>query len=207
MFSKLFWSRHVEPSPIPRDDIEKAVRQHCTPSATDEKTHHPITMFSNLFWFRHVEPSLIPRDDIEKALRQHCTPSPPDEKTGERPPISDGAFLHIANLLKHLEKHLNVEGYHKVPRTYTVLRNIDCQDLLPEFIRRDLADIAFPYTFEKLPDLFLDDLTRSKFLKAQKYVLTDATRLEHGPEGHHASTKNGDDLFHVIRLLGNGGYG
>ena len=164
-------------------------------------------MFSNFFNSSLVEPNLIPRDLIEKALRQHCTPSALDEKTGERLPISDGAFLHIANLLKHLEKHLNVEGYHKVPRTYTVLRSIERDDLLQEFIRRDLADIAFPYTFEKLPDLLLDDLTRSKFLKAQKYVLTDATRLEHGPEGYRASTKDGDDLFHVIRFLGSGGYG
>ena len=59
----------------------------------------------------------------------------------------------------------------------------------------------------KLPDLFQDDFTRNNFLNAQKYVLTDATQLELGPEGCHAFTKNGDDLFHVIRHLGSGGHG
>ena len=92
---------------------------------------------------KHVESSLIPRADIDKALRQYCTPPAPDEKTGKRPPISDGTFHHIRNLLKHLEKHLNVEGYQDVPRTYTVLRNIGREDLLPQFISRELAHVAF----------------------------------------------------------------
>lgn len=164
-------------------------------------------MFQSFFRQRHTEPSLIPRVDVDKALRRYCTPPPPDEKTGIQPPISDGTFHHIASLLGHLEKHLNVKGYKDVPRTYTVLYNIGREDLLPEFINRHLADVAFPYTIEKLPDIIQDDSTRSRFLKAQKYVLTDATQLELGPEGCHASTKNGDDLFHVLKHLGSGGHG
>ena len=75
------------------------------------------------------------------------------------------------------------------------------------FIAQGLKDYAFPYSFEKLPDILRDDVTKDRFMSAQKDVLTEATQLESGAEGIHAYTKNGDDLYYVIRHLGSGGYG
>ena len=78
---------------------------------------------------------------------------------------------------------------------------------MPAFIALGLKDYSFPYSMEKLPVVLQDDVTRDKFLNAQKFALTSAVRLEEGEQGIHAHTKNGDDLYYVIRHLGSGGYG
>lgn len=88
-----------------------------------------------------------------------------------------------------------------------MLRNIGHLDLFQEFINLDLRDISFPYSREKLPRVLEDDLVCSKFMAAQQHVLTDAGQLENGPDARHALTKNGDDLYHVVRHLGRGGFG
>ncbi|KAL9631910.1 MAG: hypothetical protein Q9204_004013 [Flavoplaca sp. TL-2023a] len=86
----------------------------------------------------------------------------------------------------------------------TLLRNIKRLDLFQSFIDLDLNDIAFPYTIEKLPELLHEDDLRRGFLRHQRYVLTAASHLE---DGQHAHTKNGDDLFRLVRHLGRGGFG
>lgn len=156
---------------------------------------------------RKQEPSLIPRDDVEKALLRLCTPPPHNGKSGTGSPISDEVFHRVSDLLKHLESHLKERGWHHRPRTYAVLRNIGCADLMPAFVALDLKDYSFPYSIEKLPEVLHDDITKDKFMDAQRYVLTDATQLENGVEGSHAHTKNGEDLYVVLRHLGSGGYG
>lgn len=153
------------------------------------------------------EPSLIPRDNVEKALSRLCVPPPYEKKSGQRPCISDEGFQQISSLLEHLEKHLREAGWSSRPRTYTVLRNIGCTDLMPAFITLGLKDYSFPYSVEKLPEVLDDDSTRDRFLNAQKYVLTQAISLENGAEGVHAHTKNGEDLYYSIKHLGSGGYG
>ena len=90
---------------------------------------------------------------------------------------------------------------------YTVLRNISRLDLMPAFISLGLTDYSFPYSPEKLPEIIKDDSIRDNFMKAQKYVLTQATSLENGAEGIHANTKNGEDLYITMRHLGSGAYG
>lgn len=163
----------------------------------------------NFFGFRpkQDEPALIPLPDLEKALSQYCTPPPLDNKSSSRPCITDGAFQHIASLLQHFESHKGLKGWSRRPRTYTVLRNIGRLDLFQEFIDLELKDISFPYSIEKLPRVLEDDTVCSNFMAAQHYVLTDASHLENGPDGRHALTKSGDDLYHVVRHLGRGGFG
>ena len=156
---------------------------------------------------RKREPTLIPRDEVERALLQLCAPPPHHKKTGSNQCITDECFQHIASLLKHLEQHLRLKGWSSRPRTYTVLRNIGCAELMPAFVALGLKDYSFPYSIDKLPDVLHDDATRDKFMEAQKYVLTQAVSLENGAEGMHAHTKNGDDLYYSIRHLGSGGYG
>ncbi|KAL8877493.1 MAG: hypothetical protein Q9198_004501, partial [Flavoplaca austrocitrina] len=98
----------------------------------------------------------------------------------------------------------HAHGWSDRPRTYTVLRNIKRLDLFQSFIDLGLNDIAFPYTIEKLPDLINEDDLRRQFLRHQRYILTTASHLE---DGQHAHTKNGDDLFHLVRHLGRGAFG
>lgn len=162
---------------------------------------------SYLAGVRKQEMTPIPRDDIEKALSQLCAPPPRDTKTNSRSCISDEGFQHIRSLLKHLESHLKGQGWSERPRTYTVLRNIGCSNLMPAFIALGLKDYSFPYSIEKLPDVLHDDFVKDKFMDAQRYVLTGATQLENGAEGVHTHTKDGEDLYHVIKHLGSGGYG
>ncbi|KAL8907453.1 MAG: hypothetical protein Q9207_001423 [Kuettlingeria erythrocarpa] len=153
---------------------------------------------------RSVERNSIPVEDLENALSQYCTPPMPDNLTGERASISDAAFKHVTDLLVHLESHQSCQGWSVRPRMYTVLRNVGRLDLFPELIGLGLKDISFPYTVEKLPESLQEDSLRDKFLRQQKYVLTDASQLE---KGRHAYTRNADDLFLVVKHLGRGGYG
>ncbi|KAL8983160.1 MAG: hypothetical protein Q9205_002523 [Flavoplaca limonia] len=153
----------------------------------------------NAFRQRSIDP-----DDIEKALSQFCAPPAFDKKTTSQPSISDSTFQRISGLLTHLQAAHHARGWSDRPRTYTVLRNIKRLDLFQSFIELGLNDIAFPYTIEKIPELLHEDDLRRKFLKHQKYVLTTASHLE---DGQHAHTKNGDDLFHLVRHLGRGAFG
>ena len=156
---------------------------------------------------RKQQPALIPRDEVERALFRLCAPPLHGGKGELRPCISDECFQHISSLLKHLERHLKESGWSSRPRTYSVLRNIGCAELMPAFIALGLKDYSFPYSVEKLPEVISDDSMRDRFMEAQKYVLTQAISLENGVEGVHAHTKNGEDLYYAINHLGSGGYG
>ena len=160
-------------------------------------------MFS-LFRQRSIDPNRLHEDDIEKALSQFCAPPGVDRKTRLQPSISDNTFKRIAELLAHLQAHYHTTGWSDRPRTYNVLRNINRLDLFQHFIDLGLKDISFPYTVEKIPDLIHEDGLKDKFLKHQRYILTNASHLENG---QHALTKNGDDLYSLIRHLGRGGFG
>ena len=157
----------------------------------------------NPFGQRSIERSIDP-DDIEKALSQFCAPPAFDKKTTSQPSISDNTFQRISGLLSHLQAAHHACGWSDRPRTYTVLRNINRLDLFQSFIDLGLNDIAFPYTIEKLPEVIHEDDLRRRFLRHQRYILTAASHLE---AGRHAHTKNGDDLFRLVRHLGRGGFG
>lgn len=154
--------------------------------------HHPFRQ-------RSIGP-----DDIEKALSQFCAPPAFNKKTNSQPSISDSTFKRISDLLSHLQAAHDAHGWSNRPRTYTVLHNIQRLDLFQSFINLGLNDIAFPYTIDKIPDLIHEDDLRQRFLRHQKYVLTTASHLE---DGQHAHTKNGDDLFRMVRHLGRGAFG
>ena len=162
-------------------------------------------MFSNFFGGTR-KPEPIPRDEVDRALQRLCTP-PVCDRRRSKISIDDETFHRISGLLKHLEPHIEAEGWSLRPRTYTVLRNIGRLDLMPEFINLGLKDYSFPYSVEKIPEVLTDDSWKEKFMNAQKYVLTEASQLENGPEGRHAHTKKGEDLFHFYEHLGSGGYG
>ncbi|KAK0517513.1 hypothetical protein JMJ35_000668 [Cladonia borealis] len=78
---------------------------------------------------------------------------------------------------------------------------------MSEFINLGLKDYSFPYSVENIPEVLTGDSWKEKFMNAQNYVLTQASQLENGPEGRHAHTKRGEDLFYFYKHLGSGGYG
>ena len=157
---------------------------------------------------RKEEPALIPRNEVESALARLCAPPPSTKRNADsRPTIANDQYQDISRLLKELEAHLHQSGWSSRPRTYVVLRNIGHVELMPQIVALKYTDYSFPYTFEKVPEFLHDGIIIDKFMQAQKAVLTDATRLEDGAEGVYAHPKNGDDLYHVVKHLGSGGFG
>lgn len=92
------------------------------------------------------------------------------------------------------------------PRTYIVLRLINRLDSMPAFILDGLLDIAFPYTYNRLP-ASLSPGTRNAFLEQQSVVLSKAgdLEIEHGRHRHFPSTAESN--FVVVKQLGSGYFG
>ncbi len=100
------------------------------------------------------------------------------------------------------------------PRTYIILHNLDCPQLMNEFIREGKTDIWLPYDEETLPKYIQPENIRKMFLKTQRYVLTGAKDLEDMSTDvlskvlpHINLERSGDQHFKRINTLGTGSYG
>lgn len=152
----------------------------------------------------------IPLEDIEKALSWYCTlPAVDSARPHGKVRFSDESIHHVAGLLEHLEWRHGRTGWKLRPRIYTVLRNIGRLDAMQAFVDRDLRDISLPYSDATLPDVLRERRSRVAFLHFQEHVLTDASKLEMGPEGGHVhfDKNGGNDHFHLMKHLGSGGSG
>ncbi|KAI9853597.1 MAG: hypothetical protein M1813_002052 [Trichoglossum hirsutum] len=116
--------------------------------------------------------------------------------------LADSDFDAIGRLLYQVGKQ---EWSHR-PRTYAVLRMIDRIDLLDTFILDGLKDIAFPYVDSRLPTS-LNPTAKARFLQAQKLVLTKASDLEKSDGRHRHLDQDADTHFHILKILGRGGFG
>jgi tRNA A-37 threonylcarbamoyl transferase component Bud32 len=67
----------------------------------------------------------------------------------------------------------------KVPRTYIVLRTIDCLDSLDYFIRDGIRDILLPLTEREIPSC-ISPSKHSQFMAAQDLIMTKSMYLEKG---------------------------
>ena len=95
----------------------------------------------------------------------------------------------------------------KVPRTYIILRTINCLDLLDQFIDLGFSDHWFPVTERSVPYCLLPS-DRSKFVTAQHLVITKSINLEKSEEGQHCYFRQDESLpFKSEGILGSGGYG
>lgn len=94
------------------------------------------------------------------------------------------------------------------PRLFSLLRMLDCMDLLDCFVREGIMDSALPFTQSTLPNFVVGNSLRSKLLALQKIVLykkeDELIALEEGGK-HVYLGGNGDDYFHSIHNLGSGG--
>ncbi|KAK5000903.1 hypothetical protein LTR66_000320 [Elasticomyces elasticus] len=115
---------------------------------------------------------------------------------------SDSEIARISSVLKHLNQQ-----WAKVPRTYIVLRTINCLDYLDDFIDLGFSDHWLPVTERRLPQ-YLRPSPRTAFVNAQHLVLTKSMDLERGERGQHCYFQRDDRLpFDTKGVLGSGGFG
>jgi len=114
-------------------------------------------------------------------------------------PLTDAQILQISSMLKHADP-----PYSKVPRTYVVLRQMECLHLIDEVLSRGFSDFHFPATASNVPPC-LSPRQRTAFLKTQGFVLTSSLELEHG--GHHYFQDDETVPFQRLTILGAGGFG
>jgi hypothetical protein len=119
-----------------------------------------------------------------------------------RAPFSDSDISRVSMLLKHMNLR-----WAKCPRTYIVLRTIDCLDHLDDFIDLGFSDHWLPVTERSLPQRLRPSL-RTAFVNTQDMVLTKSMDLERGEDGQHCYFQRNDGLpFETICVLGSGGFG
>jgi predicted negative regulator of RcsB-dependent stress response len=114
-------------------------------------------------------------------------------------PLTDAQILHISSLLKYADT-----VYEKVPRTYTVLRQMNCLHLLDDVISSGFSDFHFPAIASNVPPC-LTLAQRISFLKSQDLVLTSSLELERGGHLYFGSVE--DVPLTRDSILGTGGFG
>ncbi|CAI7595765.1 unnamed protein product [Penicillium crustosum] len=122
--------------------------------------------------------------------------------TESRKPYNDSEISQISTLLRQTNS-----AWSRVPRTYIILRTIDCLHHLDELIDLGFSDYWLPVNQSSVPDC-LSPKMRSLFLGTQKLILTPSINLEKGAKGHHCHFERGESLpFESRGVLGNGGFG
>ncbi|XTI94105.1 hypothetical protein V2W45_1321650 [Cenococcum geophilum] len=124
----------------------------------------------------------------------------PNTNTG----YSDAEIAEISRLLEY-----SVNSWSKVPRTYIILRTINCLHILGDLLAIGFSDHWFPVTLQNLPQLnSLTPAMGSAIVKNQDLILTKSVDLEKGETGRHRHFAKGELLpFETVYNLGSGGSG
>lgn len=142
-------------------------------------------------------------DEVEQAMRAYFPPISTSPANENRKKLVAKDFEHISKLLEHLGQR----EWSLRPRTYAVLRLINCTEAMNIFVTLGLYDIAFPYSERTLPEAIKSHTVRSNFLQAQSLVTTKAMTLESSDGGHRHFADDGELAFRRERILGQGGSG
>ena len=143
----------------------------------------------------------IPVNKTTTALTDHLSNFFP-AGSHSRDTYNDSTISRISGLLKHLNPR-----WAKVPRTYIVLRIIDCLNHLDDFLDLGFSDHWFPVTERRLPHCLRPSL-RTAFVNTQDRILTKSMDLERGESGQHCYFQRNDYLpFETKCVLGSGGFG
>jgi serine/threonine protein kinase len=111
-------------------------------------------------------------------------------------------FDRISSVLEYSGK----SAWARVPRTYAVLRMAQALAHLDSIMEKGVSDVSIPYNLMNLPSELLP-VERTRFLEAQKLVLTDLMALERGMYGKHLHmTSRSESQFETIAPLGKGGF-
>lgn len=148
-------------------------------------------------------PTVFTPDEVEQAMRAYFPPFSTSPANENRRKLVAKDFEHISKLLEHLGQR----EWSLRPRTYTVLRLINCTEAMNIFVTLGLYDIAFPYSQRTIPEAIKSQTVRSDFLQAQSLVTTKATTLESSDGGHRHFADDGELAFKRERILGQGGSG
>jgi len=114
---------------------------------------------------------------------------------------SDAEIAEISRLLEY-----SVNGWSKVPRTYIILRTINCLHILEDLLAIGFSDHWFPVTLQNLPQLkSLTPAMGSAIVNNQDLILTKSIDLEKGETGRHRHFTKGELLpFETVYTLGSG---
>jgi hypothetical protein len=141
---------------------------------------------------------------VVSSLLSTYAPSASPDTTSSRESVAypDEVFDKVAKFLVQAGK----KQWSLRPRTYIVLRLINRLDNMDAFILDGLFDIAFPYTYNRLP-ASLSSGARNAFLDKQAVVLSKAgdLEMEHGRHRHFSASA--DSNFVVVKQLGSGYFG
>lgn len=148
-------------------------------------------------------PTVLTPDEVEQAMRAYFPPVSAAAAPENRKRLTAKDFEHIGKLLERLGQR----EWSLRPRTYAVLRLINCTEAMNIFVTLGLYDIAFPYSERTLPEAIKSHTVRSNFLQAQSLVTTKATTLESSDGGHRHFADDGELAFKRERILGRGGSG
>jgi serine/threonine protein kinase len=122
--------------------------------------------------------------------------------TESRQSYDDSEIFQISTLLRQTNF-----AWSRLPRTYIILRTIDCLHHLDELIDLEFSDYLLPVNQRSVPDC-LSPKMRRLFLDSQKLILTRSMDLEKGAKGHHCHFEKGESLpFESKGVIGSGGFG
>ncbi|KAL1593122.1 hypothetical protein SLS60_010729 [Paraconiothyrium brasiliense] len=129
----------------------------------------------------------------------------PDDPADMLPVVRDGVFPYISELLRQYGQG----EWALRPRTFLILRRLGCVKTMEDFIAMKRTDAFLPYDDRNLPDFIKGAEIRAKFLKCQRLVLSNKhlNDLEKEGSAHQNFTRNADDYFSFVKLLGQGGSG
>ncbi|KAI1781239.1 hypothetical protein F4818DRAFT_33209 [Hypoxylon cercidicola] len=191
--------------------------KHYLPSTYDETSHgdeelHPVPLpkpSANEYaeGLKKIPTMKVQKFISEAELNQGLNSWLPrtNDPMATRRILRDSAFQSISELLTLFGKG----EWSLRPRTFAVLKMLDCAPLLDLFVEEGLTDSALPYTDSNLPDFVRGSTKRAAFFKFQRMVLCKeecAPDLEEGGKHLHLAG-SGDDYFRSIRNLGSGRYG
>lgn len=95
-----------------------------------------------------------------------------------------------------------------IPRIYSVLKIIDCVDVIEHFVSENITDFWFPFLQKTLPVAFQDISARNAFLENQELVFNKSTiGLEREGTEHGHFREASAIPFKKLAELGKGGFG
>ena len=146
---------------------------------------------------------LITLAELDRGLEKIIPPSRTTDGMPLRGTFRDAELEQISDLLELYGKH----EWSLRPRTFAILRMIDCMDVLEGFISGQFSDVSLPYSEENLPNMVKGARARNLFLKVQNLVLTPSAEIEKNPTKHQRFARSADKYYIEKRELGAGGFG
>ncbi|KAL5384227.1 hypothetical protein DPSP01_005372 [Paraphaeosphaeria sporulosa] len=120
--------------------------------------------------------------------------------------VGSYSYAEVAEISRLLEI-CSIPVAAKAPRTYIVLRHMECLDMLERLVDAGFSDYRFPVSENNLPDI-LSTAQKEGFNRLQRLILDPAMSLERAENGTHQIIADEESVpFRRQKLLGKGGFG